>query len=86
MNYQIPQRLINKDNVFVKFNEDTCVLSVEFSKRLIAELKFWPDYAIENLENDINTALKTFHLFEAYTPMEVECVYSTVFRQLSQIY
>ena len=85
MNYQIPQRLINKDNVFVKFNEDTCVLSVELSKRLIAELKFWPDYAIENLENDINTSLKTF-LFEAYTPMEMECVYSTVFRQLSQIY
>ena len=86
MNYIIPKKLINKDNVFVDFDLKTNTLNISFSDKITAEFSHWSKKKVQWIIDDIHIDLEEFFSNQHWNSITKEEIYHMIFSTLSQVY
>ncbi len=86
MNYIIPRKLINKNNVFVDFDLKTNSLNISFSDKINAEFSLWSKKKLKWIIDDIHTDLEEVFAHQPWNSRTREEIYHLIFTTLNQVY
>ena len=84
--YVLPNYLINKDNVFIKFDQETGDIDISFSEEILKEFSFWSRKRVKDLMYDLQTSMRVFFLHQPWNIHNMEKLYEHIFVTLHQIY
>ena len=86
MNYIIPRKLINKNNVFVDFDLKTNSLNISFSDKINAEFSLWSKKKLKWIIDDIHIDLEEVFAHQPWNSRTREEIYHLIFTTLNQVY
>ena len=86
MNYIIPRKLINKNNVFVDFDLKTNSLNISFSDKINAEFSLWSKKKLKWIIDDIHIDLEEVFVHQSWNSITREEIYHLIFTTLNQVY
>ena len=82
----LPEHLINKDNVFVNFDQETGDIDISFSEDILREFSYWGRKRVNNLMKDLKTGLTVFYLHQPWNFSNRDKLYDQIFVTLHQVY
>ena len=82
----LPDHLINKDNVFIKFDQETGDIDISFSEEILKEFSFWGRKRVNDLMDDLQTSMRVFFMHQPWNIHNMEKLYDHIFVTLHQIY
>ena len=82
----LPDHLINKDNVFINFDQETGDIDISFSEEILKEFSFWPRKRVKDLMHDLQTSMRVFFMHQPWNIHNMEKLYDNIFVTLHQVY
>lgn len=78
----LPEKLINKDNVFLDFYTKPHEVEVRFSVNIEKEFASWPEKKVKCLIDDIYKELNNFFIDVPWSNIAMEMIYQVIFARL----